>query len=108
MPGGRLGKATVGFHFHGMDEVGKFDGILNEEDRDVVPNQIPVAFLGVKLDANPRTSRGVSTEPAPPATVEIRVKTGVFSPTSVSILAVVYCCNEAVSSKNPCTPVARA
>src|SRR5659263_525304 len=36
-------------------------------------------------------SRGVSTEPAPPATVDIRVNTGVFSPTSVSTLAIVYC-----------------
>jgi len=42
------------------------------------------------LTANPRTSRGVSTEPAPPATVEKRVNTGVFSPTSAKILAVVY------------------
>ena len=29
----------------------------------------------------PRTSRGVSAEPAPPATVEKRVNTGVRTPT---------------------------
>ena len=29
---------------------------------------------------------------------------GVFSPTSVSILAVVYCSMDSVSSKNPCAP----
>src|SRR5664280_2551341 len=33
-----------------MDEVGKFDGILDEENRDVVADQVPVAFLCVKLD----------------------------------------------------------
>lgn len=32
-----------------MDDVGKFDGILNEEDRDVVANDVPVALLGVEL-----------------------------------------------------------
>src|ERR1035437_4066535 len=46
----RLRKAAVGFHFYGMDEVGEFDGILDEENRDVVADQVPVAFLGVKLD----------------------------------------------------------
>src|ERR1019366_219082 len=48
--GRRLRKATIGFHFYGMDKVGEFDGILNEENRDVVADQIPVAFLGVELD----------------------------------------------------------
>src|ERR1035437_9832984 len=48
--GCRLGKAAVGFHFYGMDEVGEFDCILDEENRDVVADQVPVAFLGVKLD----------------------------------------------------------
>jgi hypothetical protein len=33
-----------------MDEVGEFDGILDEEYRDVVADQVPVAFLRVKLD----------------------------------------------------------
>ena len=79
-----------------MDEVGELDGILDEENRDVVADQVPVAFLGVKLDGKAAHVRGVSTEPAPPATVEMRVNTGVFSPTSVSILAVVYFFNEVV------------
>src|ERR1035437_1571007 len=48
--GCRLWKATVGFHFYGMDKVGEFDGILDEENRDVVADQVPVAFLGVELD----------------------------------------------------------
>jgi hypothetical protein len=42
------------------------------------------------LTAKPRTSRGVSADPDPPATVDMRVNSGVFSPTSVNIFAVVY------------------
>src|ERR1017187_6403402 len=55
-----LRKAAVGFHFYGMDEVGKFDGILDEENRDVVADDVPVAFLGVKLGGKPAyVTRGV-------------------------------------------------
>src|SRR5665647_1391126 len=58
--GRRLGKASVGFHFYGMDEVREFDGILDEENRDVVADQIPVAFLGIKFDGKPAyITRGV-------------------------------------------------
>src|ERR1035437_1354623 len=58
--GRRLRKAAVGFHLYGMDEVGKFDGILDEENRDVVADQVPVAFLGVKLDGKPAyVTRGI-------------------------------------------------
>src|SRR5450759_383736 len=58
--GRRLRKAAVGFHLYGMDEVGEFDGILDEENRDVVAYQIPVAFLGVKLDGkSAHVTRGV-------------------------------------------------
>src|SRR5450759_79840 len=48
--GCRLRKAAVGLHFYGMDQVWEFDGILDEEDRDVVADQVPVAFLCVDLD----------------------------------------------------------
>src|ERR1039457_4457089 len=50
MPSRRLRKAAVGFHLDGMDEVGEFNGVLDEENWDVVADQVPVAFLGVKLD----------------------------------------------------------
>jgi hypothetical protein len=50
----------------------------------------------------------VSTEPAPPATVEKRVKTSVRSPTSVSTLARVYFANDLVSSKKPWAAEPRA
>src|ERR1035437_10348703 len=58
--GCRLWKATVGFHFYGMDKVGEFDGILDEENRDVVADQVPVAFLSVKLDGkSAHVTRGI-------------------------------------------------
>src|SRR5512140_2064049 len=58
--GCRLRKAAVRLHLDGMNEVGKFDGVLDEEDRDVVADQVPVAFLGVKLDCKPAyVTRGV-------------------------------------------------
>src|SRR5450759_426880 len=58
--GRRLRKATVGFHFYGMDEVGEFDGVLDKEYRDVVADQVPVAFLGVKFDSKSAyVTRGV-------------------------------------------------
>ena len=39
----------VGFRFDGMDEIRKFDGILNEEDGRVIAYQIIVAFLGIEF-----------------------------------------------------------
>jgi hypothetical protein len=47
---GGLRKAAVWLHLHGVDQVGKLDGILDEEHRDVVADQIEVAFLGIELD----------------------------------------------------------
>src|SRR5512133_1962792 len=49
----RLRKAAVGFHLDGMDEVGKLNGVLDEEYRDVIADQVPVALLGIKLDGEP-------------------------------------------------------
>ncbi|MNJ25540.1 hypothetical protein D3C77_199870 [compost metagenome] len=46
---GRLGIAAIGLHLHRVDQVGEFDRVLDEEDRDVVPHQVPVALLGIEL-----------------------------------------------------------
>ena len=60
MRSGRLRKAAVGFHFYGMDQIGKFDRILDEEDRDIITDQVPVAFLCVKLDGkSAHVARGI-------------------------------------------------
>ncbi len=46
----RLRITSIGFHLDGMDQVRKLHGVLNEEDGNVVPDHIEVAFLGVKLN----------------------------------------------------------
>ena len=53
MRGGRLRKAAVGLHLHGVDEIGKLDRVLNEEHRDVVADQIEVPFGRVELHREP-------------------------------------------------------
>jgi hypothetical protein len=47
----RLGlrEAAVGLVLGRMDQVGKLDRVLDEEDRDVVADDVPVALLGVEL-----------------------------------------------------------
>jgi hypothetical protein len=41
-----LREAAVRLLFDGMDQVGKLDRVLDEEDRDVVADEIPIALLG--------------------------------------------------------------
>ncbi len=45
----RLREGSVGLGLHRMHEVGEFHRILDEEDRDIVADEIPIAFLGVEL-----------------------------------------------------------
>ena len=44
-----LRESAIGFFFRSMDEVGKFDRILDKKDGDIVADDVPVAFLGIKL-----------------------------------------------------------
>ena len=48
----RLGlwEAAIWLRLGRVDEVGELDCVLNEEDRDVVADEIPVSLLGVELD----------------------------------------------------------
>jgi hypothetical protein len=48
--GRRLRKAAVRLHLHGVNQVGELDRVLDEEHRDVVADEIEVAFLRVQLD----------------------------------------------------------
>ena len=45
-----LRKSSVGLLFDRMYYVRKFYRILDKENRDIITNQIPVAFLSVELD----------------------------------------------------------
>ena len=50
MGGLRLRKAAIGRGLGGVDQVRKFDCVLDEEDRDIITDNVPIAFLGVELD----------------------------------------------------------
>ena len=45
----RLREPAIGLLLHGVDEVGELDRVLDEEDRDVVADEVPVALLRVEL-----------------------------------------------------------
>jgi len=45
-----LRHGVMWFGFDGVDQIRKLHRVLDEEDRDVVADQIPVAFVGVELD----------------------------------------------------------
>src|SRR5665647_1183462 len=44
-----LREGAIRFHFDRMDEIGKFDGVLNEEHWDVVANEVPVSLLCIEF-----------------------------------------------------------
>jgi hypothetical protein len=39
--------------FYSMNNIGEFNGILNEENGDIVSNEVPDTFVGVELDCEP-------------------------------------------------------
>jgi hypothetical protein len=45
-----LRKSAIRLWLSGVDDVGKLDRVLDEEDRDVVTDNVPIAFLCVKFD----------------------------------------------------------
>ncbi len=49
MRGLRLREAAIGRGLGGVDQVGKFDRVLDEEHRNIVADQIPIALLGVEF-----------------------------------------------------------
>ena len=75
-----LGKPPVWLLLGGMNQIGKLDGVLDEEDRNVVAHQIPVALSGVQLHREAAYVPGQVAEPLFPATVEKRTKAGVRCP----------------------------
>ncbi len=46
----RLREGAIGLGLDRMDEVGKFDRVLDEEDGNIVADEIPIALLRVELD----------------------------------------------------------
>ena len=61
-----LGNLPVGFRLGRMDQVRELDTVLDEEHRDVVADQIPVAFASVETDSeSPHVTGGVRRAPRP-------------------------------------------
>ena len=57
---GRLGHLVMRLRLDGVHQVGKLHRVLDEEDRNVVADQVPVAFVGVELDGEAAdVARGV-------------------------------------------------
>ena len=48
-----LRNLVVGLRLDCVNEIGELDSVLDEEHRDVVANDIPVALLSVELDRKP-------------------------------------------------------
>ena len=75
VPEGVVGRAACGISESGsasrLYQIRELDPSWMKKDRDVLP-RVEVAFLGVKLHGEPRTSRAVSIEPREPTTVENR------------------------------------
>src|SRR5271170_3766514 len=46
----RLWESPIRLLLRSMDQIRKFDRVLDEENRDVVSHQVPVAFLRIELD----------------------------------------------------------
>ena len=38
---------------HSMNNIGEFNGILNEENRDIVSDKVPDTLVSVELDCEP-------------------------------------------------------
>ncbi len=48
------------FWFHGVDQIRKFHRVLDEEHRDIVADQIPVALVTVEFHCEPAgITRGI-------------------------------------------------
>lgn len=104
-----LRNLVVGFRLHGMNDIREFHGVLDEEDGDVVPDNVPVALISVKFHCetaditNSILSVIISgctgksdlqarhtALPREPCTVEKRMNTGVDRLLSVRTGAEVY------------------
>lgn len=47
------GDLVMRFRLYSVDEVRELDGILDEKDRNVIPNDIPIALLCVEFNRKP-------------------------------------------------------
>src|SRR3546814_9654241 len=79
----RLRIAAVGLHLDAVDEIGEFHRVLDEKDRDIVADEVPVAAVGIELDRKTaHIARGVdrprSEEPTSELQSLMRISYAVF------------------------------
>ena len=75
-----LREGSIGRFLRRMNEIGKFERVLDENTGMLLPTRSQLPSWVYNLTAKPRTSRARSAEPLLPATVENRTNAGVFSP----------------------------
>jgi hypothetical protein len=51
--GTHLGNFVVRLRLAGMNHINEFDGILDEEDWNVVADKIPISLIGIELESKP-------------------------------------------------------
>ncbi len=95
----RLREAAVRLLLGGVDEVGELDGVLDEEDGDVVADEVPVAFGGVHLDGEAADVAGRVGRAHVAGDGGEADEDGVCWPTLVRTLALEMPASESVSSK---------
>ena len=74
----------------GVDEIGEFQAIADEEHRRVVADDVSIALLGIEAQCKAAHVALRIRSTRPPATVERRKKASVFLPTCESAAALVY------------------
>lgn len=85
-----LGYFGVGLGLYRVDEVRKFDGVLDEEYRGIVAHQVEVALAGVEFGGKAaNVAHGVGRA-RKPCTLEKRTNTGVMTCGSRKKAALVY------------------
>lgn len=86
----------------------EFDRVSNEEDRQVVEDKVVITIPVKNLVDHPLMSLTVSLEPFSPPSVKMRVRMGVFLPTSDRNFATVKSETSSSTSKVPRAPAALA
>ncbi len=103
----RLRIARIRFHFYRVHEVGKFHRVLDEEHGDIVADQIPIPFAGVKFDREAaHVARGIDRTRATRDGGEAREDRGLGSLFEQRRLAqvgnIVGCFEKAVRCRSAC------
>ena len=103
------GKPRSGCLLHGVDEVGELDRVLDEEHRDVVADEIPVALLRVELHGEAADVAGeVERALVAGHRREAHEHRGALAGPLEQVGARAASASDSYGSKKPCAPKPRA